>query len=301
MTIRELLNRMSDGYWWLHRVRPIWAFVLRTFVTTEIPAGQLAKVIWLMRLVSKEDAGDWEATQRQLTETLRSISRQANADIEVVICGHDRPRDLECRYPVHFVEAPRNLRKIGGVDSQAKLRLAAQHICRTFDGLAYVVFSDADDVAHPDLAAFVAGDANGRGYLITEGWMWNTKERAVVPVPPEPGGLSFDKVCGSCVVVAVDLGRSWLSRFLLTNNIHQRHQLHDVHFRQIGHPLDPVPFPAMLYVTAHGDNTSLRTGRGDVQHWLLQNWRVDGDPANAVLREFGVLDGPTAGSATSGN
>lgn len=282
----ERLRRLLDFWWWLGRVRRPWAR-LNARLSPGVTPGEPARAIFVIKLISKADARSWPDVEKRLEATLASIGRQQGALIDIVICGQDRPATLDCLHPVHFVKAPSRLRRIEGVDRQAKQRLALRSIVERFDGPAYLFFIDADDVAHPDLVSYVASDRNGRGYHIDDGWMWKAGTNDLVRLSKSSSGMPFHEMCGSCLVMAVDLDRKALASRIL-NALPQNHQILWQHLADLGQPPDTMPFPAMIYVVGHTDNASSRFGRDGARGWLFADHAETDERARTVLSEFQI-------------
>lgn len=287
ISLTEAGRRLRDPYWWLNRVHGPFTALHRKVARPGFDGDTSPRIVFLIKLIGRADAADWAGVTARLRTTLESIDRQEGAGISVFLCGQDLPEGLTSRHDLRFVKAPERLNRIQGIDKQAKHRIGARAIVDQLDGPAYVVMLDADDVAHPGLSGFLREDNNRRGYLVTDGYMWDVNRPLVTRLSRESSGMPFDEMCGSCAAIAVDLSaKRTAKRILCTMPLN--HQVLGAHMAAMGQPLDPVPFPAMIYAVNHDDNVSSRYGRDGARGWLFADHGVRGPQAEAVLRAFGV-------------
>jgi hypothetical protein len=286
-SLGERARRIRDPYWWLYRLRGPFAAYHRRFAELGLQVG-CRKVVFLIKLVGQADTADWHAVRDRLCLTLDAISRQRGAEISVVICGQDLPNDVSCEHEIRFVAAPARLPRIDGIDKQAKHRLGARALVDFWDEPAYVVMLDADDIPHPDLVHYVTSDDNGRGYLIDDGYMWDVDRCNVVRLSGPITGMRFDEMCGSCAVIAVDLRRKRLAKRVLCT-LPMNHKVIGSHMAALGQPLEPIPFPAMIYSVNHADNASSRFGRDRARQGLFDRFSLGEADSKRALQEFGLL------------
>ncbi|MFD0979844.1 hypothetical protein [Tropicimonas aquimaris] len=287
ISLTEAGRRLRDPYWWLNRVHGPFTAMHRRFALPGFDAGKAPRIVFLIKLIGREDAADWDGVVARLRTTLESVDRQEGDGISVFLCGQDLPEGLKTRHDLRFVPAPKGLNRIQGIDKQAKHRIGARAIVDQLDGPAYVVMLDADDVAHPGLCTFLRSDNNGRGYIVADGYMWDVNRPLVTRLSAESSGMPFDEMCGSCGVIGVDLSRKRTAKRILCT-LPLNHQVLGPHMAAMGQPLDAVPFPAMIYAVNHEDNVSSKFGRDGARGWLFSDHGLRGPQAEAVLREFGV-------------
>ena len=218
------------------------------------------KVVFAISLVPSELSDDWNLTQVNLRRTIGSIRGSTTKDYHIVVAAHDRPDlgETDCG-DVTVLMAPcpieRDLMR-RGVDKLNKRRLIGSWLRdRLDDEGAYVMFLDADDLVHRDLAGYVLRDGNRRSYLVEKGYIFDAST----------GMLSRKKArffgtCGSCFIC-------WFSRDELPLSWDDGHCLYshfDLHreFGEVaakcGKTADALPFHAVVYFTNHGESLRLK-------------------------------------------
>ncbi|PRY21457.1 hypothetical protein CLV78_10970 [Aliiruegeria haliotis] len=282
----ERWRRVRDPYWWIARAERPFTWAHRRFGRAGFGEG-VPRVVFLIKLVGQRDASDWNGVRERLQMTLASIDRQDGADISTFICGQDLPEGLECHHDLHFIPAPERLNRIQGIDKHPKHRIAARAIADRLDGPAYVVLIDADDIAHPGLCRFLIEDNNRHGYLIDDGFMWDVTGPQVVRLSQDVSGMPFHEMCGSCLAVAVDLSDTRNAKRILCT-LPFSHKLQARYLARMGQPVDPVPFPAMIYAVNHDGNTSTRHGRDGARQRLFREFGLHRAEGEALLRDFGL-------------
>ncbi|MEI4486585.1 hypothetical protein V8J36_10315 [Frigidibacter sp. MR17.14] len=257
----------------------------RMFVRTLVP-GARPKIVWLVPFVSRANSRDWERACAVLAETLASVKAVEYDNWALVLCSQDRPAcfpDGDPRF--HFLPAPQlNLAK-GISDHRHKIKMMTDYAAQTFREFVYLSHLDADDLLHPDLPGFIARDGNGCGYIVEKGFMADARSGDLAPMG-EPGDKPFWKDCGSCAYLAVDFAKERLAPLHL-RLIGKGHKTYVERAAALGRPLDPVPFPAMIYVVNHGENIQDRKGNSKLMY--LDRRRMT-DPAliKAALDAFGL-------------
>lgn len=247
-------------------------------------------IVFAIPLVGQSRARDWARTCRLLEGTLMSLRRQNYPAIRVYLCCQDRPEGFGAD-PAHvFVPAPRTIwRTAKGLDKLAKLELLVAAIAARERGFCYVMFLDADDVLHPGLCRHVAADNNGRGYLVEKGHMLDARTGRIAWLGGA-GSEPFWRQCGSSALFAVDFRRRLAARYL--RSFGGKHLHYAEKAARMGYPLAPVPFRAVLYVYATGENVSKRTTGGAYKQALLEYQALPRAEARAVAREYGLPQYP---------
>ncbi|EAR52184.1 hypothetical protein OG2516_02069 [Oceanicola granulosus HTCC2516] len=247
----------------------------------EVRPSAAPEVIFAIPLVSRRRAGDWAQVEANLAATLDSFRRQSDPGWRAVICGQDRPA-LPDDARITFVTA-----RVGDkfYDKGDKRRQLIRHVSRTLAGDGYYMQFDADDILHPEAVAHMRADNNGRGYLIDKGYFVHAGTRAVAPMtPPEK---PFHLACGSSSAVYVDFRTHRRDARLLAE--HRSHTRVARICDEWGVPLDPVPFPAALYVVGHGENMIARRGKLDERlGWFERAGIADPAERARILKEFGL-------------
>ena len=251
-------------------------------------------ILVMIPLVGKARAHDWTRVCGILELTLASLRAQSYSNVEVILCSQDRPENFPEKDGYHFVSAPPHNAAANVSDQRIKVRLMAEYAALTFDRFSYVMHLDADDLLHTDLFRYVAEDNNGRGYLVEQGYMMDALSGRLAPLGRAIGGeTEFWKHCGSCAFFAVDWGKQAFPVFFL-RMIGKGHKNYASRAARLGYPLDPVPFPAMLYVVNHGDNMQIRKGNDKLLYFASLEI-IDPARLSAIREEFGLSE-PAAAS-----
>lgn len=242
-------------------------------------------IIWMVPLIGPGVSRDWEKACAIFGQTLASIMAAPYPNWALVLCCQQRPPDLPDDPRIHFLQVPDLPLAKGVSDHSEKVRRMTDYVARSFTGPAYVSHLDADDLMHPDLPGWIAADDNGRGYIVTQGYMADWQSGRLAPLG-QGEGQPFWMQCGSCGYFAVDLGRQrWPGLYLRL--IGKGHKSYLDRCARLGRPLDPVPFPAMIYMVNHGDNVQIRKGNDKLVN--LRRRGIDDPEREArVLAEFGL-------------
>jgi len=243
-------------------------------------------VIWMVPLIGPAVSHDWAKACALLDQTLGSIRAAGYDNWAVVLCCQQRPPALPDDPRIHFLQVPELALSKGISDHSEKVRRMTRYVAKTFRGLAYVSHLDADDLMHPDLPGWIARDNNGRGYIVAQGYMMDWRSGRVAPLGQGPQSQPFWKQCGSCGYFAVDLGRQrWPGLYLRL--IGKGHKSYMARAARLGRPLDPVPFPAMIYLVNHGDSVQVRKGNDKLP--VVEELALADPAAEArVHAEFGL-------------
>ena len=215
-------------------------------------------IVWMVPLIGPAVSRDWPKACTLLDQTLASIRASDYDNWAVVVCCQQRPPALPEDARIHFLEVPDLALSKGISDHSEKVRRLTDYVVRTFRGPAYVSHLDADDLMHPDLPGWMARDNNGRGYIVTQGYMVDWRSGRAAPLG-QGKGQPFWMQCGSCGYFALDLGRQRWPGFYL-RLIGKGHKSYMARAARLRRPLDAVPFPAMIYMVNHGDNVQVRKG-----------------------------------------
>jgi hypothetical protein len=135
-------------------------------------------------------------------------------------------------------------------DKRSKKMLLADEICRRGGG--YLMLLDSDDLVSNRVAEFVKRRHNGRGYVVDQGYIYDARLRRLSLTS------EFDRACGSSVILYLSsddcrdddfgwreyVGDTWHAAFRARSE-------------ELGRPLEPLPFPAAIYVTNNGENHSV--------------------------------------------
>lgn len=284
--MRHIWKRIKDI--WLGKTGPQrrlkgWLWQRRT---PRRPSSGDPLVLFAIPLIGRHRATDWARVCANLAETLAALQRQSDGQWRALICGQDRP-DL----PPALAGDPRiafvPYRGRDKFYDKGDKRIALiRHIGQTVRGDGYYMQLDADDILHPALVAHVRGADNGAGHVITRGYVADLDGGRMAPLGPEPGRAPFNLMCGSCNIVRYDLrqGRAWL-RVL---RVLRAHGTVPATLADYGLHLEPVPFPAALYLVGHGENMVRRRGTEGGKFDYLDRHGLPADQQARIRAEFGV-------------
>ncbi len=240
----------------------------------------------MIPMIGRADAGDWDPHLSRLQDTLESIARQDYDSFRVLLACQDRPPNLPDDPRYHFVPVPPKP-KGRGVDHRHKTRAMLDYSVRTFEDGAYAMNLDADDILHPRLFRRVAEGNNGRGYLISDGYMMDAQTGRLARLDDAPGRVPFWKICGSCAFFALDF-RDALRSSLRMRILGKAHLDYARRQRLMGLPLDDLPGPAAIYVVNHGGSVSDHKGKGAARLRYLEKHRLAEAEEAAARAEFGL-------------
>ncbi|SFR04258.1 glycosyltransferase family A protein [Poseidonocella sedimentorum] len=279
---------MSARSGWLRRAEAIWRGKtapqqrlhgwLWQKTTPRAAPSEDPHLLLAIPLVSRARAPDWQMVEHNLAQTIESFRRQTDGNWRAWVCGQDRPEAVDLDPRVSFT---RSSVSDQFYDKGHKRRQLIDHISRTYRGDGYYMQFDADDLLHPEFTAFVRGDHNGRGYLISEGYIVHAETGEIARLaPPE---RRFFRICGSSSAVYVDFRAHRRYRaFLNRHRSHTKIEKVSAHF---GVTFDPVPFPAACYMIGHGQNMVERRGKMDNKIGLLDRYAVEDPAERARIRE----------------
>jgi hypothetical protein len=214
-----------------------------------------------------QNADDYSRVESLLQDTLGSLSQQSSDDHIAIIVGNRRPAfPLPERAVFVEVDFPPPSDKKGPRTGPASViwdkgtkngigLIAA----REFEP-EYVMFVDADDFVHRDLASFVQARPGHAGWVVKRGWMYSRARNAYRL------RRNFYRVCGTSFIVPFDayevppeLTVAATQQDIATafgerlENILEHGWAFDW-WRKHGRTLEPLPFPGAVYHVDHGEN-----------------------------------------------
>jgi hypothetical protein len=215
---------------------------------------------------------DWDQACASLAHTIRSALNQSDSDCYVGVCCHDIPAlPVDIRDSVNLVAAdfppPTGRNKEMYADKSRKREKLAGILSEMGGG--YFFGLDSDDLVSRDLVAYARDRADANGYLVDSGYVLNACTGTLAPVPGAWGDRPFHQVCGSCAILK--LSRSELPGGELFRRHEglfcqmRQHGRYGVDATAIGRPLNPIPFPAVVYVLNTGNNISYALERDSVR------------------------------------
>lgn len=214
---------------------------------------------FLIPLRGRQTATSWPQVCELLRGTLQSMLNQTDPDFQIIIAGHEPP-DLgdivDPRVSFFSVDIPQPAtREQQMADKGFKVRALAAAVRERGGG--YVMYVDADDLVSERVVAFVRGDDNRIGYLAEQGYLLNGKTGTFKVLS------NFNMLCGSCAIFHLapeDLPRSADDPVRYVMDDYAGHKTLKATAAAKGRPLEPLPFPAVIYRTGHGENWSLHRG-----------------------------------------
>lgn len=256
------------------------------------PPSDAPEMVFLVPLIGRAYATDWEAVCRRLRATLESLLGQSDPAWRAFICCQDRPErmpedDRICHLP--FVE-PEGLTLVSGkpFDKGAKIAAMVDHLEETCRGDGYLFLLDADDLLHPGLVAHVLGDNNGRGYFVEQGYMMDLESGRLGFLGRRslryPRAHPFYRHCGSSSAMRFDLRNG--AEGLDPVRARGKHKEIPENMRKHGLPMDAIPFPAAVYLLGHGGNMRLRRGMLEGQIGYLKRNLVPRRKEAAIYEAF---------------
>ncbi|MGW9113325.1 glycosyltransferase family A protein [Microbacterium sp. NPDC055683] len=149
-----------------------------------------------------QNSADYRRVEELLRLTLASTANQTSDDYVVIVVGNVRP-SFELPPRVHFVPVdfpapapatgPRTDRAPFVWDKGTKIGIglaaAREH------SPDHVMIFDADDFVHRDLAAFLSGRKDDRGWVVDRGWMYSRARNAY------RAQNAFNRICGTCHIL----------------------------------------------------------------------------------------------------
>ncbi len=266
----------------------------RWAATPHQPPSDDPVVVFLIPLISRARARDWDLVVALLQGTLSSLIGQRDVNWHALICGQNQPEGLPDDPRLSFLpyETPdADLDSTTRFDKWDKRRQLVARLATQFAGRdGYVFPLDADDLIHPALVAHVRADNNGGGYYAPTGYMMDHQTGALAWCGPRsiahPFAKPFLRHCGSSAAIRFDFRQSSAGAELYLNM--GKHKELPQTMAAHGLTLEPLPFPGGIYVINHGDNIRSRRGKMDEKLTYLRRNRLKSAEADAARATFGL-------------
>ena len=230
-----------------------------------------------------DNAASFDRVGQLLDATLGSVCRQTDTDFSVVVVHNELPAMRYHHPSITYVHvnfpAPSNKRNAriglgpGHLDKGYKAVIGARRAREL--GAAHVMFFDADDYVHHELARHANADPEHPGWYSDLGYIHSQGSRSVGVVEQD-----FDRKAGSTSIIRYDVLGIPDSLTVSYSHAEIDHALgpatagylfgsHDKwrgHLSAQGQELDPLPFPASIWEIGTGENLSgiVRSGRPTV-------------------------------------
>jgi len=220
---------------------------------------------------------DWAKVSRVTEQALASVFGQTDQRFRVIMCGHDEPdmqRSFDERFTFITVDFPKP--ELTGYNDQPgaadKYRKVQRALMEVDTDCTYVMLRDADDFVHRGLVAHAVERAAPHGYLIDRGYSYFEGSTHALEV------MNFDQLCGTCAIISStalnpprSMDKADKERCPILSMGH--HGI-GAGMAERGQPLEPVPFPAVLYFRGHGENFSHGRAQPLAQRLISrQYWR----------------------------
>jgi len=120
---------------------------------------------------------------------------------------------------------------------------------------SYIMPVDADDCLSKHLAEFVNRNSHCNGWFINKGYEYQEGSRLIYLRQED-----FYVRCGTCNIIKYNLLHLKIST--TTNRVSTIHGRVRKFMEKQGTPIEPLPFPGIIYVTEHGENNYYQKGFG---------------------------------------
>lgn len=261
--------------WQLQLKASIWRWMTPINAPSDHPV-----VVFAIPLVSKRRAPDWDVVCRNLQATVNALRSQSASSWHAVICGQDRPDGIAFDDQVSFLKSSVSDKFY---DKGDKRRQIIAHMAQTLTTDGYYFQLDADDLVHPDLVSHICGDHNAAGYYLEQGYLYDVGRDLFAPLGGETP--PFWTLCGSSAAAYFDFRGSKRYRAVL-NELKSHKRIID-RMATYGFKMQPVPFPAGLYLVNHGQNMIERRGNlGGKLSYAEQNAVSDPEEIAQIKETF---------------
>ena len=227
-------------------------------------------VCFIIALMNKEVASDWEKVEKNFNNTLHSVFNQTDERFRVYVGYTDRPKLYE-EYDNRLVMIPCNthtpverIEKL--LDRAWKLSACANAIyndidCISFeDGGVYVFPVDADDLVNRRIAEYANNHPSANGFKSKKSYRHQKGKNYLEITPYFGGSMNVMKLYKDDLTAEMpDVSLCFdLPTARIMNQSPVRWTDHEVEqqFADLGRPLSYFPFRSTIYVVGTGDNLS---------------------------------------------
>lgn len=249
-------------------------------------------LVFIVPLQSPRASSDWGLVSALCERTMRSICAQTSADFRLFLVCNEAPATSFTHPALNIIEddfpIPERNTAARMFDKHEKLKrgmIAARELAPS-----HVMFADADDCVHRDLAAWCCRNASHPGWYIADGYIYTAGSAWLYR------RRDFDQICGTAAIVRCDpedFPRSMSDPKADFFMIDCGHFEFRNPARAAGRKLEPLPFPGAIYVTATGENDSGISLRQWGGKKMLVKKLLNSRPLTGALRaEFGIYELP---------
>lgn len=206
---------------------------------------------FIIPLKSSRASSDWALVCRLLERTLKSICHQTSNQFRVVVVCNETPK-LNFQHPqVEYVSVDLEIPTTLSEKERDKAR-------RMWTGLrfvqasnpSHVMFVDADDCISQHLVQFVNDHRQEDGWYVSKGYEYPEQTGIIYPRKK-----NLQNKTNTSHILKYDLLEPFISLdFEQVDDKFMYHQHLCNLMREMNHPLRPLPFAGVVYVTDNGEN-----------------------------------------------
>lgn len=219
-------------------------------------------ITFVIPLMSKKVANNWETVSMLFNRTLWSCYNQTSPNFRILVACHEIP-DLSREYDerVEFIQVSEEKAPIPTnqdekmVDKGYKTHTLAIRLREL--GAGYAMLVDADDLVSCRIAEFIDHHPNENGFYVKTGYVYFVGDDYMKTLPKFSSG-------SACIVnySEKDLPDSYPETMTANMDdnpwiIRKRHGGVVQACKEAGRPLKPLPFKGAVYVLGTGDNHSM--------------------------------------------
>ena len=227
-------------------------------------------VCFIVPLMNKAAASDWEKVQRNFNNTLHSIFNQSDDDFRVYVGYTDMPEFYE-KYDNRLIMIPCNthtpIERIERLrDRGWKLSACANAIYNDYDtisfkeGGVFVFPVDADDLVNKNIAKFANSHSGANGFKSRVAYRHCSGKKYLEITPYYGGTMNVMKLYKEDLVSEmpdVSLCFDYETACELQKSpVRWTDQEVERLFADLGRPLSYFPFKSTIYLVGTGDNLS---------------------------------------------
>ncbi|MEO2075931.1 MAG: glycosyltransferase family A protein [Bacillus sp. (in: firmicutes)] len=242
-------------------------------------------------LRSKHVSNDWEMVTKLFNRTLRSVYNQTNPSFKIIIASHEIPQLFQ-KYDdrVEFIQVDiptPNTKDEMMIDKGYKVHEIGMRIRELGGGFTMMV--DADDLISNRIAEYVNNHHDKNGFLSHNGYYYHIGNSYIKKGHKFPNGSS------TIVKYLIDdLPNKHYEELVPSQNsnphiLRKRHGDIPLICKQLGKPLEALPFIASIYVRETGDNHSLM-GKDESRFRTIEQLIMPKIRMNDTLREEFSID-----------
>ena len=228
-------------------------------------------LVFVIPLRNPSTARDWQRCQQLCRQTVASALAQANSNVRVILaCREFEPEIEDPRLIV--IRKPFPDPRQDWVDQH---RDKYEKICAALvearkHSPCYVVKLDADDLVSRKLATYIEVTKNPNGYYVPKGYLWRDGRPTLLQIN------QFHAKCGSSNIVYAGPDELPCSMTEDSSNfplLKFGHHMTVEKYAAMGRPLEPVPFRAVIYRQAHGENITSFMSSPEAGQYRRPNWK----------------------------